>query len=196
MARIIEKYARMPFGHGPSERMDERTLRTSKAWAQEHFFWILPDEDSDWTIDTVLDRAKALVFRKGIRGLIIDPWNEIEHNLPQGMTETIYVSHALKRMRQFARHYGIHLWVVAHPAKLYREKDGNYPVPTLYDISGSANWRNKADNGICVWRDFSADHKPIEIHVQKVRFRQIGRIGMARLDYIKPTASYQDSFAA
>jgi twinkle protein len=192
MARMIEKYARCPFGDGPTERMDRDTLRMSKAWVNEHFSWILPGDDTDWTIENVLDRARALVFRKGIRGLVIDPWNEIEHYRVNGMSETEYISHALKRMRQFARRHGIHLWVVAHPAKLYREKDGSYPVPTLYDISGSAHWRNKADNGICVWRDFANAHNPVEVHVQKVRFRQIGKIGFANLEYVKSIASYRD----
>lgn len=192
MARVLEKYARCPFSDGPTERMDQQTLRMSKAWLQEHFFWILPDEDTEWTIDTVLDRARALVFRKGIRALVIDPWNELEHFRPNGMSETDYVSIALKRMRQFARHQGIHLFVVVHPTKLYRDKDGNYPVPTLYDCNGSAHWRNKADNGMCVWRDFTDDQAFVEIHVQKIRFRQIGKIGLAKLQYIKPIASYQD----
>lgn len=192
MARIIEKYARMPFDQGPSERMDREMLRMAKAWAQEHFFWILPDDDSEWTIDTVLDRVRALVFRKGIRGLVIDPWNEMEHLCPSGMTETQYISRELKRIRQFARRYGVHIWVVVHPAKLFRDKDGNYPVPTLYDCAGSAHWRNKADNGISVWRNFSDVHAPIEIHTQKIRFRQIGKIGMAKLQYQKATATYRD----
>lgn len=192
MARMIEKYGQMPFNHGPSERMDRETLRMSKAWVQEHFSWILPDDDTEWTLESVLDRAKALVFRKGIRGIVIDPWNELEHMCPSGMTETQYISRELKRMRQFARRHGVHLWVVAHPSKLYREKDGSYPVPTLYDISGSAHWRNKADNGICVWRNFGDDSSAVEIHVQKIRFRQIGSIGKADLRYIKSIASYRD----
>ena len=99
---------------------------------------------------------------------------------------------ALKRIRVFARRHGVHIWVVAHPAKLYREKDGKYPVPTPYDISGSAHWRNKADNCLCVWRDFSEDQKRrVELHVQKVRFRQIGRIGMAPLLYRPATGTYE-----
>jgi len=192
MARIIEKYVEAPFEHGPSPRMDHELMRTGRQWVKDHFTWILPDDDSEWTLDTVLDRAKALVFRRGIRGLVIDPWNELEHCRPAGMSETDYVSIALKRMRQFARRNGIAMFVVAHPAKLYREKDGSYPVPTLYDISGSAHWRNKADNGICVWRNFKDDQAPVELHVQKIRFRQIGRIGCANLQYIKPIASYRD----
>jgi twinkle protein len=192
MARVVEKYVNMPFAEGPTPRMDRDTLRMAKSWAQEHFSWILPDDDADWTIDNVLERAKALVFRKGIRGLVIDPWNEMEHLCPAGLTETQYISRELKRIRQFARRYGVHIWVVVHPTKLFREKDGNYPVPTLYDCSGSSHWRNKADNGISVWRNFGDDHSLVEIHVQKIRFRQIGKLGVAKLEYIKPIASYRD----
>lgn len=191
MARMVEKWARCPFGDGPSTRMDRETLRMGMAWVNTHFSWILPDDDQDWTIETVLDRARQLVFRQGIRGLVIDPWNELDHDMPQGMTETIYTSRVLKRARQFARRYGVHVWIIAHPQKLYRDRDtGNYPVPTLYDISGSAHWRNKADNGLVVWRDFSDKHTPVEVHVQKIRFRQIGRIGMAKLAYQSPTQTY------
>ncbi len=192
MARIMEKYCRAPFYEGPTERMSEEDFQTSMQWAHEHFTWILPDDDKDWTIENVLETAKALIFRKGIRGLVIDPWNELEHSRPSGMSETDYVGVALKRMRQFARHHGVHLFVVAHPAKLLRDKEGKYPIPTMYDIAGSAHWRNKADNGLCVWRDFHDDNACIEIHVQKIRFRQIGRVGYAKLRYLKPIASYRD----
>ena len=193
MARIIEKWARQPFTDGPTERMSREQLDKGIQWAGQHFSWILPDDDAEWTIDAVLERAKALCFRRGSRGLVIDPWNELEHALPAGESETTYISGALKKIRQFARRHGIHVWVVAHPAKLYRERDtGNYPVPTLYDISGSAHWRNKADNGLCVWRDFANRDTPVEVHVQKVRFRQVGKIGMARLRYEPATATYRD----
>ena len=110
-----------------------------------------------------------------------------------GMTETEYVSSALKRIRNFARHYGVHTWLVAHPQKLYCDKDANYPVPSLHDISGSAHFRNKSNNGLCVWRDLAGPKRQtVEIHVQKVRFRQIGRIGMAELAYNHVIGSYHE----
>lgn len=193
MARMLEKGWRKPFGPGPTERMSASELAEAMDWAQQHFHWILPDDDTSWNLDTVLDAARQLVKRYGIRGLVIDPWNEMEHLRPPGMSETEYISHALKRMRQFARHNGVHLWVIAHPAKLYRDKKtGSYPLPTLYDISGSAHWRNKCDNGICIWRVMDNPDAPVEIHVQKVRFRQIGRLGMAQLFYSKVTQTYED----
>lgn len=193
MARMIEKWGGMPFSDGPTQRIDRKSLGFAKEFLQEHFSWILPDDDIDWTLDAILDSARALVFRKGIRGLVIDPWNEIEHMRPMSMSETEYISRSLKRIRTFGRRYGVHVWVVAHPAKLYRDSNGKYPVPTLYDISGSAHWRNKADNGVCVWRDFSDQrNRAVEIHVQKVRFRQIGKIGFAQLAYNHVTATYHE----
>lgn len=193
MARMCEKWAGAPFAEGPTLRMTREELNHAKAAIGAHFTWILPDNDSEWTVETVLDRTKSLVLRKGIRGLVIDPWNELEHALPQGMSETMYIGNALKHIRQFARQHGVHVWVVAHPQKIYREKStGEYPVPTLYDISGSANWRNKADNGVVLFRNFTEPHSPVEVHVQKVRFRQIGKIGMAKLNYKAATQTYQE----
>ena len=110
------------------------------------------------------------------------------------MTETEYVSQCLKRVRVFARSRGVHVWIVVHPAKLSRANDGKYPVPTLYDCSGSAHWRNKCDNGIVVWRDLSgSDKDEVQIHVQKIRFRQIGKRGMVRLYYEPACATYRES---
>lgn len=193
MARMVEKWLELPFDVGPTERMSLAQLEQGMKELNPHFTWILPDDDADWTIDTVLDRAKSLVYRKGIRGLVIDPWNELEHSPPQGQSETVYIGNVLKTIRQWGRRHGVHVWVVAHPMKMQREKDtGNYPVPTMYDISGSANWRNKADNGVCVWRDFSDSEKAVQVHVQKVRFRQVGKIGMANLKYQPVTATYRE----
>ena len=192
MARIIEKHCDAPFDTGPTERITPDQLRDAKRWANDHFRWILPDEDDEWTLDTVLQSARELVKRHGIRGLIIDPWNELEHQRPRDMSETEYVSSALKKVRQFARRNGVHVWLVAHPAKLYKDKDGQYPVPTLYDISGSAHWRNKADNGLVIWRDFAdTDSSVIEVHTAKIRFKQIGQIGSVEMVYNRVTGNYR-----
>ena len=173
--------------------MTREDLERAMHWVDEHFTWIMPNSEDDWTVEKILAAAGQLCLRRGIRGLVIDPWNELESLRPSGMTETEYISQSLKRIRVFARQRGIHVWVVIHPAKLYRDANGNYPVPTLYDCAGSAHWRNKADNGLVVWRDLSeADSPEVQIHVQKVRFRQVGRRGMAKLIYEPISATYRD----
>ena len=193
MARVLEKYIGAPFNDGPQLRMSKEELEHGKRWLSKHFTWILPHDDKEWSIETILKAAQSLVLKKGIRGLVIDPWNELEHMRPNNQTETEYISICLKRVRQFARKAGIHIWIVAHPAKLYRDKNGKVPIPTPYDISGSARWRDKSDNCITVWRDLSIDSGAvIEIHTQKVRFRQDGRIGMSELAYNWSTGTYHE----
>jgi twinkle protein len=194
MSSIVEKFLRKPFNHGRTERMTAAELDAGIEWVREHFVWTLPRKESDWEIGNILGIASQLCFRRGIRGLVIDPWNELESLRPAGLSETEYISQSLKRVRVFARERGVHVWIVIHPAKLYRDRENKYPVPTLYDCSGSAHWRNKCDNGLVVWRDLSdADSAEVQIHVQKIRFRQIGQRGMARLDYESVCATYRDS---
>jgi twinkle protein len=161
----------------------------AQSWLSRHFIFIAPEEP---TLDSVLVIAKQLVRRKGVRGIVIDPWNDIEHSRPIHMSETEYVSQALSKILRFAKTNGVHVWIVAHPTKLLKDKNGKYPVPTPYDISGSANWRNKSDNCVTVWRDLDpqAHSKDVEIHVQKIRHKIVGHLGMATLEYERHTGRY------
>lgn len=188
--RLMEKCARQPFRPGPTERMSRERMREIRECIDYHFAFILPEDEDLWTLDYILKTSLALVRRRGIQGIVIDPWNEMEHQRPDRFSETEYVSQCLKRIRQFARKHQVHFWVVAHPAKMYRDNDGKYPVPTLYDISGSAHWRNKADNGIVVWRNLAVDNDPVEVHVQKIRFREVGKLGRVKFKYDHVIADY------
>jgi len=187
-AKLIEKHVGKPFWVGPSVRMSPLELGHGLEWLSEHVTFILPEETL--TIQGVLDRAAILVRRKGIKGLIIDPFNEFDHTRDRGCTETEYIGQVLGLMKRWARKHGVHVWLVAHPQKLYRRDDGTYPVPTPYDISGSSHFRNKADNCITVWRDMENPDVPVQIHVQKVRFKHIGSVGMAELAWQRASGRY------
>lgn len=52
-------------------------------------------------------------------------------------------------MKRFAQRYDVHVWLVAHPKQLM---DWQGKAPSLYDISGSAHFINKADCGVVVHR--------------------------------------------
>ncbi len=191
-AKLIEKYKGMPFSEGSRLRMSESDMAACIDLLQDYFNFILPGYDDDHSIDAVLDLAKVLIFRKGIKGLVIDPWNELDHCRPPGLTETEYISQALSKIRRFARLNSLHIWVVAHPTKLQKNSSGNYPVPTPYDVSGSAHWRNKADNALSIWRDLENPSSPVQIHIQKIRFKEVGKIGMVELNYEYATGRYSD----
>jgi twinkle protein len=154
-------------------RVNQLKFQEAKAWLNEHFHFIMPEEPS---LDSVLAKAKVLVRRHGMKGLIIDPYNELDHTKRKdGVNETEYVSSFLTQMRKFARENSIHIWLVAHPAKLMKDNKGIYPVPDGYTVSGSAHFYNKADNIIAVHRDLTVVNAATEVHVQKVRSRWLGK---------------------
>lgn len=190
LSKLAEKRLGKPFWPGPRERMSEFALDQALEWASDHFSFIRADDEAP-TLDWVLESAAAAVMRYGIRGLVIDPWNEIEHRRPSNQNETEFVSLALGKIKRFAAARGVHVWLVAHPAKMARE-NGKIPVPTLYDISGSANFANKADLGVVVHRVAEAMPPKTEIHIRKCRFKSVGRIGSVTLEYEPPTGRYLD----
>lgn len=193
LGKLCEKYIGKSFDSSSQNRMTKgEYVDALTGWAHKHFSFIMADGVDDTPdIDWILDRAKIAVARYGIRGLVIDPYNEIEHNRPSNMTETEYVSWMLRKVKKFAQMYGVHVWFIAHPAKMYKDKDGAIPVPSLYDIAGSANWVNKADIGVVVHRPEPENiYGNTEIYIRKVRFKENGRIGMCNLSYDRETGRY------
>jgi twinkle protein len=190
LAKLLEKLNGMPFFEGPNRRMDKLSVDDGLDILNSHIKFILPETDA-FTVNGIISKARAAVERWGINGLIIDPWNELEHNYKSN--ETKYIGDSLTKLRRFARTTDCHVWIVAHPTKLQKGLDGRYGVATLYDISGSANWFNKADCGISLWRDTSDNSVPVQIHVQKIRFqKQVGRPGMEELRYNPINGRYSD----
>lgn len=186
LAKLCEKRARKPFGNGPTERMSEAEYGKAASWVMDRFIWLTPALK---TPDELI--ATALEFDVGNQklGIVLDPWNTLDHQRG-GMSETDYVSYILTEVTKLCRSANAHVWLVVHPAKMLRNKDGTRPVPTPYDISGSAHWYNKADNIITVHRDQVQQGQEVEIHVQKVRFKHIGHPGLATLRYDKVTGRY------
>ncbi len=189
IAKLCELFIGKPFFKSYNGHMDENELQAALEFLNSHFFFLMPKTD-DVTVDDVLSLAKASIFQNGIKGLIIDPWNELEHNRGK-MSETDYISQSLTKIRKFSRVNDIHTWIVAHPTKLQKLKDGSYPVPTPYDISGSAHWRNKADNCICVHRDF--EEGSTKIFIQKIRFKEVGKVGDSTMYFNIKNNRFQES---
>lgn len=177
--QLIEQRVGQPFFEGHHERMSQETMLDANRWVSEHFAFILPETP---TIDSILELADAQILRTGIKGMVIDPWNEIEHQRPQGLTETEYISLVLTKLRNFARNRDIALWIIAHPTKM-RKEDGIYPIPDLYDISGAAHWNNKADFGMVVYRNMQEAENPVDIHIVKSRRRHYATLGRVRFKY-------------
>jgi twinkle protein len=196
ISKLAQKWLGLPFFDGPSRRMAETELGRALDWVQQHYFFIRFHDESA-TIDAILEKARAAVLRHGIRGLILDPFNEIEHARPSNMNETEYVSQMLAKVKRFAQNNGVHTWFVAHPTKPSRDSvsNGRVAVPGLHDISGSAHWANKSDWGLVVHRDPKDRDALTEIWITKVRDTAFGEKGTAYLRYDRRTGRYIDQNA-
>lgn len=182
-AKLMEKYAGKRL-----HKMTKEEYEEAKEWVGVFFKFVMPE---DRTLDSLLAKAKLMVKRYGMKGLIIDPYNEITHtHRKDGISETEYISDFLAQLRGFARMMGIHIWLVAHPTKLQKGMDGKYPVPTGYDVAGSAHFFNKADNIIAIHRDKSDPQAYSEVHVQKIRSRWLGQLGQTFLEWDKHSGRF------
>lgn len=174
-SKLIEKFTGKHFN---KSYLSYGEYRQVKEHIEQNFFFIAPSES--YKVDTILERAKYLVRRRGIKALVIDPYNRLESE--QGRkNETQYICELLDRLTNFAQQNDILIILMAHPTKLPKNKDGKIEAPTLYDISGSANFFNKADFGIVVHRNRIQNN--VEVHIQKVKFKHLGECGTALFRY-------------
>lgn len=191
-SKLLEKITGQPFGAGPTDRIRREELGDLSAEFRQKFEMLeLPGNDCP-AVDSILEAATKWLNAYGAEksGLVIDPWNELDHSRPNNQNETEFVSRSLSLIRNWARESNVHVWLVAHPKNIRRE-DGKLPVPRPDMISGSQHFWNKADACVTVWRDMeNIGSQDVEIHVQKVRFKHIGRPGLVTLKWDRVTGRY------
>ena len=186
---IEKKVEKSMFGF---DKMTDTQYQLAKGFLNEMFFFIKFNE-VNLSIDSILQRGKELVTRHGIKMLVIDNWANLDHQY-EGMSEHQYIGQSLIKIMNFSKMYNIHIIVVAHPTKIYKNKDtGLHEVPNLYSISGSSHWFNKPDNGITIYRDMETGQT--EVHVQKVRWKFTGKVGHSVFNYKKGAGTYLDIYS-
>lgn len=163
----------------PAKALSSEERGAADDFIDQHYNFIVPDiDDVDPTFDWVLEKMEDAHFKYGSNLFVIDPWNELSDSYDRGsLTKTEYTGDSIKKLKRFANKYRVHVMVIAHPAKMKRNKDGAYDRPTLYDIADSAHWANKADLGLIVHRE-DPSGEDTSIHVVKSRyFDDIGKAG-------------------
>lgn len=150
-------------------------INSVKDWLNEHIYWVYPEDG--FNLPNILEHVRKAVLRHGINWYVIDPWNKLDHQYTG--QETKYISESLDLIDNFNKKYNVHAFIVAHPTKMEKDKDDQYVVPNLYSISGSAHFFNKAALG---WTVYKKGKGLTEVHVQKVKFKYWGEVGM--IDYL------------
>lgn len=197
--KLSKQYIGKPMREGPRERMTEDEVIEAATDMADWFAFLRPSEakpnPSVFDVMAAIERNFKERDLWGVKdaklAAVIDPWNELEHVRPSGMTLTEYVGECLSRLRQWTRANMLHLFVVAHPAKQPRNRDsGKLPIPTPDMISDSAHFWNKSDNCIAIALTNEHDSPEVDIHIQKIRFSHIGHRGAVTLLYDKVTGRY------
>ena len=173
-AKLHEKFSGLKFRND-----DDATFYSVFEYIRDNFFYILNEED--FTVESVLESAKMLIRQYGVKILVLDPYNRFEHAQKSGESETQYISKFLDRITMFAKIYNVLIFLVAHPRKMQKGE-----IPSLYDISGSANFYNKTDYGFTIHRERNDDNmmtNEIQIHWQKIKFKHLGEQGVSLMRY-------------
>ena len=137
-----------------------------------NFFFI---DMERYTLESVLRKGAELVKRKGIKCLVIDPFNKVRD--VDCTTEDVnrYTMEYLTKIETFAKKYDVLVMIVAHPTKMYKNSEGQIEEPTMYNIKGGGEWYDASYHGLLVHRDYEA--KTTKVKVLKVKFQNLGENG-------------------
>ena len=138
----------------------------------DNFFFI---DMERYTLDSVLRKGAELVKRKGIKCLVIDPFNKIRDVDSNLEDVNRYTMEYLSKIEIFAKKYDVLVFVVAHPTKMYKDKDGKMEEPTMYNIKGGGEWYDASYHGLLIHRDY--ENKTVKAKVLKVKFQNLGENG-------------------
>ena len=166
--------------------MGDSEISSALELLNEYMAFIEPPNNDALRIENIMKLVEMYHTDNKINGFVLDPYNEFSYTRPQGMSETEYVSLFMSEIRKKTTKHELSCWIVAHPTKLKKKDDGKYPVPTAYDIAGSANFYNKADQIVCIHRNKSREENPeniVEIFVQKIKRKTNGELGMYQLKF-------------
>jgi len=138
----------------------------------DNFFFI---DMEKYTLESVLRKGAELVKRKGIKCLVIDPFNKVRDKNASSIDVNIYTMEYLTKIETFAKKYDVLVFIVAHPTKMYKDKDGKIEEPNMYNIKGGGEWYDASYHGILVHRDYIL--KNTKVKVLKVKFQNLGENG-------------------
>jgi twinkle protein len=167
---LVEMYT----GKWTSNLTEEEYTEACK-FIGNHIFFVYPENEHD--IESVHDKFRYLILKKGLDGVMIDPFNQLDSMQKSYQREDQYLSSILKDIKRFALLNGICYNIIAHPKSPSYREDKSLPVADMYDLAGGAMWGNKVDQIISYYRPRFHEDKnscEVEIYIQKVKRKRTG----------------------
>jgi len=197
---FIEKfYGRNFFQDNPGlPRITKDEVKRYQEWAQERLYLTSPDNGQFPTWGWLLEKFKEQMFIYGVDIFVIDAFNKLEFDDNKDK-ELSRIKRVLTQLTMFAQMNNVIIFLVAHPTKMQKNEAGIYNKPTLYDVSGSADFRNQTHDGFTVYRHFESiqegqydiDKNQVEFITQKVKMKFQGEMaGREIFNYHIPSGRY------
>ena len=117
-----------------------------------------------------------LIIKENVDGVDIDPFNQMTNNYQNFAGRDKYLEWVLTLFSRFAQINNVYFWIIAHPIKMQKGADGNYPCPDVFDLSDGAMWSNKMDNILVYHRPFAQtdpQNPTCEFHSKKIRRQKV-----------------------
>lgn len=194
MSLHLSKYSSLAIGKPffkNESRLSEQELMRFRDWANEKIYFTSPDNGDFPTWSWLLDKFKEQLYAYGIDMFVIDAFNKV--TMDKGQEGKAGIDAVLTKLTMFAQMHNVIIFLIAHPTKMKKGDNGLYEIPTLYDVSGSSDFRNQTHDGFTVYRYFSTEERSgYNVFVnQKTKFDFQGKIGgMVEFEYDIETGRY------
>lgn len=149
-SRLVEKVTGKKFFG--ENRLTKSDIERYKDWANEKVYLTGCENGQFPTWEWLFNKFKEQMFAFGVDVFIIDAFNKLEFN--EKGEERQLIRKVLTRLTSFAQMNNVLIFLVAHPTKMQKKQDGTYEIPTLYDVSGTADFRNQTHDGFTIHRTF------------------------------------------
>ena len=165
-------------------RISKDDINRYVKWANEKIYITAPDKGEMPTWSWIMEKFKEQMFIYGVDIFVVDAFNKIDHDKSND-SELTKIKRVLTQLTMFAQMNNVVIFLVVHPTKMRKNEAGIYDTPTLYDCSGSADFRNQTHDGFTIYRHFSdvnipgdmRDKDDVDFVTQKVKMKFQGEIG-------------------
>ena len=159
----------------------------------KHIFYVYPKDVSP-TPQYIMEVFLELIIKEKVDGVDIDPFNQLANDYHKFQRSDKYLEWVLSVFSRFAQINNVYFWIIAHPVKMNKANDGNYPCPDVYDLTDGAMWNNKMDNILVYHRPFAQtdpQNPTCEFYSKKVRRQKIvGKKGFVVFEMLFKTRRF------
>lgn len=170
----LDQFGELKWEHKHQSNWTAEDVAKADETIEKSFRFLRRKRNATLDAPRLIDRIEYAVRVYGLEVVVIDPVNEIDHDVPKGESKTDYMGRFIMSLKQLADDYDLLMIVCAHPPKDGVEKRMQKgKLMTLNDGADTAHYGNKADIGWCVWRATVDEHAPTYLNIDKLKDHEV-----------------------